>query len=82
MIKNQSLRGWGSFSRQHAIGDFARYAVRARGHHVGDVHPFNALFPAAFQLMRRHRAAPQKTFFKSDMFFPYAQSPLATGIAD
>ena len=53
------------FSWQHAVGDFTRHAVGASGHNIGDAYAFTTLFPATFQLVRGHRAAPQKTFFKS-----------------
>ena len=50
---------------QHAVGDFSRHAVRAGRHDVGYAYALAALFPAAFQLMRRNRTAPQKICFES-----------------
>ncbi len=53
------------FARQHPVGNFARDAMCACGHHVCDAWALPALLPAAFKLMRRYRAAPQKTLFES-----------------
>ena len=53
------------FPLQYAVGDFTRHAVRPRGHHIGHAHALAALFPAAFQLVRRNGPAPQKICFKS-----------------
>ena len=50
---------------QHAVGDFTRYAMRTRRHDVGNAYALAALFPAAFQLMRRNGTTPQKICFKS-----------------
>ena len=53
------------FPLKHAVGDFARYAVRARRHHIGNANALAALFPAALKLMRRNGTTPQKICFKS-----------------
>ena len=49
-------------ARQHAVGDATRGVrdVVARGHHVGNGHAFAALVPAALDLVRGQRAAPQE----------------------
>ena len=56
------------FTRFDLVGDFARYAVRPAGQHVADARAFAAFIPAAFNLMRGDRAAPQKVFGKSQFF--------------
>ena len=53
------------FPLKHAVGDFARYAVRTRRHHIGNANALAALFPAALKLMRRNGTTPQKICFKS-----------------
>ncbi|MNF02111.1 hypothetical protein D3C80_2012160 [compost metagenome] len=56
---------WVVFTLQYAVGDFTRYAMGTNGHHIGNAHALATLFPAAFKLMCRDRATPQKTFFES-----------------
>ncbi|MNL60144.1 hypothetical protein D3C87_1839310 [compost metagenome] len=46
------------FPFNHFLSDFARYAMRAAGQHVANAWAFAAFIPAAFNLVRRHRAAP------------------------
>jgi hypothetical protein len=44
--------------------------VRARGHHVGNADALAALFPAAFQLMRRNGPPHRKSALNPDIRFP------------
>ena len=46
------------FAFNHFLRDFTRNAVCAAGEHVANAWPFAAFVPAAFNLVRRHRAAP------------------------
>ena len=46
------------FAFNHFLRDFSRNAVCAAGEHVADAWPFAAFVPAAFNLVRRYRAAP------------------------
>ncbi|MNT87781.1 hypothetical protein D3C72_2282370 [compost metagenome] len=46
------------FARYHFLSDFTRNAVGAAGQHVANAWPFAAFIPAAFNLVRRYRAAP------------------------
>lgn len=49
-------------ARQNALGDFPFHTVGPRRHHICDGHTFSALVPAALQLVRCHRAAPEEVF--------------------
>ena len=55
---------------QHAVGDFTRYAMRTRRHDVGNAYALAALFPAAFQLMRRNGTTHRKSALNPDIRFP------------
>ena len=58
-------------TRLDLLGDFARHTVRSAGQHIADAGAFAAFIPAAFNLMRGDRAAPQKVFWKSQFFHLY-----------
>ncbi len=65
VIKVDGFVVWVIFPLQHAVGDFTRYPVGACRHDIGNAHALAALFPAAFELVRRNGPTPQKTCFKS-----------------
>jgi hypothetical protein len=44
----------------YAVRDFTLDAIGTRGHHIRNRRAFSAFIPAAFQLMRRHRATPEE----------------------
>lgn len=56
------------FTRFDLVGDFARYAVRPASQHVADARAFAVFIPAAFNLMRGDRAAPQKSLGRVNFF--------------